>query len=93
MKRLIFVFCILVSPAIATDRSCPSGYKSSSVQGVIAGTCPSYTMEVRSITTTSCFDQNADARCFLYLSEGTPYTDDTGTYEYTDACRIPSYWE
>ena len=89
MKRVLFLFCLvpLSSIAAAPSTSCPSGYIAiKSPYITIATSCPSGTVSVGNAA--SCLVSNPSGNCIMYAPAGVSYTDDTGTYEFTDACPM-----
>ncbi|MBE6459540.1 MAG: hypothetical protein E7009_00970 [Alphaproteobacteria bacterium] len=91
MKHLIFIpFCCLVLPATATgpNTSCPSGYTTITEPPTItiATSCQSGTTSAGTIT--SCLDSNPSFVCYMFAPVGISFTDDSGTYEFTDVCPM-----
>ncbi|MBQ3038946.1 MAG: hypothetical protein IJD41_00095 [Alphaproteobacteria bacterium] len=89
MKRLIFLMCLATLPAMAAtpSTSCPAGYIAIDEEYItIATTCPSGTVSVG--TAESCLVSSPAGSCIMYAPAGMSYTDDSGTYEYTDACPM-----
>ena len=89
MKKLNFIFYILMCPAFATtpSTSCPSGYIAIDEEYLtIATSCPSGTVSVG--TAESCLVSSPSGDCIMYAPAGVSYTDDSGTYEFTDACPM-----
>lgn len=89
MKRIIFLFCLVPLSAIAAapSTSCPSGYVAiNSPYITIATSCPSGTVSVG--TAESCLVSSSAGSCIMYAPAGVSYTDDSGTYEYTDVCPM-----
>lgn len=89
MKRIIILLAgaPIVAYATAPSTSCPSGYIAIDAPNItIATTCPSGTVSVG--TAESCLVSNPAGDCIMYAPAGVSYTDDTGTYEFTDACAM-----
>ncbi|MBQ3038964.1 MAG: hypothetical protein IJD41_00195 [Alphaproteobacteria bacterium] len=89
MKRIIFLFAgaPIVAYATAPSTSCPTGYIAiDKPQITIATSCPSGTTAIG--TAESCLVSNPAGDCIMYAPAGVSYTDDTGTYEFTDACAM-----
>ncbi|MBP3316511.1 MAG: hypothetical protein J6L70_02850 [Alphaproteobacteria bacterium] len=89
MKRIIFLLvCVpIVAHAAAPSVSCPSGYIAiDSPYITIATSCPSGTVSVG--TAESCLVSSPSGDCIMYAPAGVSYTDDSGTYEFTDACPM-----
>lgn len=93
MKHLIFLLCILAGPAFAAAPSteCPKtmlGYYIAITEPyiTIATSCPSGTTAVG--TAESCLVSYPDGVCIMYAPVGMSFTDDTGTYEFTEPCTM-----
>jgi len=89
MKRLMFLFCFvpMVARAAAPSTSCPAGYIAVDEEYLtIATSCPSGTISVG--VAESCLVSSPAGSCIMYAPAGMSYTDDSGTYEYTDACPM-----
>ncbi|MBP3316197.1 MAG: hypothetical protein J6L70_01175 [Alphaproteobacteria bacterium] len=89
MKRIIFfLMCVpILAHAAAPSVSCPSGYIAIDMPDIIIATsCPSGYVSVG--TAESCLVSNPAGTCIMYAPVGMSYTDDTGTYEFTDACPM-----
>ena len=89
MKRIIFLLAgaPIVAYATAPSTSCPTGYIAiDEPQITIATNCPSGTTAIG--TAESCLVSNPAGDCIMYVPAGVSYTDDTGTYEFTDACAM-----
>lgn len=90
MKKIILAICIL--PVCAWGgkllTSCPAGYYmiSGDTASTIAETCPTGYYAVS--TAESCLADSFVGACFMYAPVGMSFTDDTGTYEFTDACTM-----
>ena len=89
MKRILFLFALapIVAYATAPSTSCPTGYIAiDEPQITIATNCPSGTTAVG--TAESCLVSNPAGNCIMYAPAGVSYTDESGTYEFTDACAM-----
>ena len=89
MKRLIFLLvgAPIVAYATAPSTSCPTGYIAiDEPQITIATSCPSGTTAIG--TAESCLVSNPAGNCIMYAPAGVSYTDESGTYEFTDACAM-----
>lgn len=89
MKRVIFLIACapIVAHATAPSTSCPAGYIAIDEEYItIATNCPSGTISAG--TAESCLVSNPAGSCIMYAPAGVSYTDDTGTYEFTDACPM-----
>ena len=89
MKRIIFLLAgaPIMAYATAPSTSCPTGYIAiDEPQITIATSCPSSTTAIG--TAESCLVSNPAGDCIMYAPAGVSYTDDTGTYEFTDACAM-----
>ena len=76
--------CILGN-APATD--CPSGYIAIDRPYItLATSCPSGTTAIGDAE--SCLVSNPAGDCIMYAPAGVSYTDESGTYEFTDACAM-----
>ncbi|MBQ3039034.1 MAG: hypothetical protein IJD41_00565 [Alphaproteobacteria bacterium] len=76
--------CILGN-APATD--CPSGYIAIDRPYItLATSCTSGTIAVG--TAESCLVSNPAGDCIMYAPVGMSFTDESGTYEFTDACAM-----
>lgn len=88
MKWLInMLFACFVWPVFAgaPSTSCPDGLVAIRENDVVIATeCPRGTVGV---TITSCLETAVDG-CYMYAPVGMSYTDDTGTYEFTEACPM-----
>lgn len=77
----------VVVHATTPSTSCPAGYIAiDSPQITIATTCPTGTASIG--TAESCLASNPAGVCIMYAPAGVSYTDDVGTYEFTDACPM-----
>ena len=89
MKRIIFLLAgaPIMAYATAPSTSCPTGYIAIDEEYItIATSCPSGTISIG--TAESCLVSNPAGDCIMYAPAGVSYTDDTGTYEFTDACAM-----
>ncbi len=89
MKRIILLLAYIpmVLHAAAPITSCPSGYVAIDEEYLtIATSCPSGTISVG--TAESCLVASPSGSCIMYAPAGVSYTDDSGTYEFTDACPM-----
>ena len=89
MKRIIFLLAgaPIVAYATAPSTSCPTGYIAiDEPQITIATTCPSGTTAIG--TAESCLVSNPAGDCIMYAPAGVSYTDNSGTYEYTEPCPM-----
>ncbi|MBP3316549.1 MAG: hypothetical protein J6L70_03040 [Alphaproteobacteria bacterium] len=89
MKRIIILLaCVpLLAHAAAPSTTCPSGYVTINSPNItIATTCPSGYISIG--TAESCLVESPSGNCIMYAPAGVDYTDDTGTYEFTDACPM-----
>ena len=91
MKRIVvLVLAIVPIGAIAAgpSTSCPSGYTAvvEDSMTIASSSCPSGYTSVG--TATSCLASNPGGSCIMYAPAGVSYTDNTGTYEYTEACAM-----
>ena len=89
MKQIVFLLaCVpIVACAAVPSTSCPAGYIAIDEEYItIATTCPSGTVSVG--TAESCLVSSPAGSCIMYAPAGMSYTDDSGTYEYTDACPM-----
>ena len=88
MKQISFLFCVFTFPAVAAtpSTSCPSGFVAfEDANVIIATSCPAgYT----GFDIESCLVSSPSSGCYMYAPAGVSYTDDTGTYEFTDACPM-----
>lgn len=90
MKRNIFLF-VLLAPSLAfadaPSTSCPSGYIAIDAPYItVATNCPSGTVEIGDNGAYSCLVSNPSRNCIMYAPVGMSFTDDSGTYEYTEPC-------
>ncbi|MBE6459358.1 MAG: hypothetical protein E7009_00010 [Alphaproteobacteria bacterium] len=89
MKRIIFLLAgaPIVAYATAPSTSCPAGYIAIDEEYItIATTCPSGTVSVG--VAESCLVSNPAGDCIMYAPAGVSYTDESGTYEFTDPCAM-----
>ena len=91
MKGLLILSCVLVvgggAYAAAPSTSCPSGFVAiDDAYVTIATSCPSGTTAAG--TAESCLVSSPAGDCIMYAPAGVSYTDDSGTYEFTDACAM-----
>ncbi len=89
MKLLIFLMALVSLPAMAAtpSTSCPTGFIAIDVPNItIATTCPSGWMSVGDAE--SCLVSNPAGDCIMYAPAGVSYTDESGTYEFSDACAM-----
>ena len=77
----------LSAVAVAPSTSCPSGYTAIDEPAItIATSCPSGTTAIG--TAESCLVSSPAGNCIMYAPAGVSYTDESGTYEFTDACAM-----
>ena len=90
MKGLLILSCVFVvvgAYATAPSTSCPSGYIAiDDAYVTIATSCPSGTTAAG--TAESCLVSSPAGDCIMYAPAGVSYTDESGTYEFTDACAM-----
>ena len=89
MKRIVFLVAFIPSFALAAvpSMSCPSGYVVIDEPYItVATTCPSGAIAVG--TAESCLVSNPAGICIMYAPAGVSYTNDFGTYEFTDVCPM-----
>ena len=89
MKRIIFLLaCVpIVAHATAPSVSCPAGYIAIDAPNItIATTCPSGTTAIGAAE--SCLVESPSGKCIMYAPAGMSFTNDAGTYEFTDACPM-----
>ena len=86
MKKLIFIFAIIGSAYGAElITSCPAGWTSvTQDSATIANSCPSDYTSAGSVT--SCATSQDDT-CWLFAPTGVSFSDDAGTYEFTEVCE------
>ncbi len=87
MKRTIFLLvCVpLVAHAAAPGTSCPLGYTLVDSPNItIATSCPSGYTAVGDAE--SCLVSSPTGDCIMYAPVGMSFSDDSGTYEYTEPC-------
>ncbi len=89
MKK--YLFLLLVVPCVANaaepPTTCPTGFRAvDETSMTIATSCASGTHSAG--TADSCLVTSPNGTCIMYIPAGTPYTDDTGTYEYTEPCPL-----
>ncbi|MBR2392933.1 MAG: hypothetical protein IKB05_00375 [Alphaproteobacteria bacterium] len=66
---------------------CPAGYIAIDRPYItLATSCPSGTIAIG--TAESCLVSSPSGDCIMYAPAGESYTDDTGIYEFTDACAM-----
>ena len=86
MKKLIFIFAIVGSANSAElMTSCPN-YRVPVIDNsaIIANTCPSGYVSVGNVD--SCITNGAGT-CWLFAPTGISFSDDAGTYEFTEVCE------
>lgn len=90
MKKIIFILLFFPLSVVADvpSTSCPIGYIKIESDNItkIATTCPIGYVAVG--TAKSCLSDDYIGGCYMYAPAGVSYTDDTGTYEFTDACPM-----
>ncbi|MBP3316361.1 MAG: hypothetical protein J6L70_02045 [Alphaproteobacteria bacterium] len=89
MKRIVFLFiCLpLLVHAATPSTSCPSGYIAISAPAItIATSCPSGYIAIG--TAESCLAETPAGACIMYVPAGISYTDNNGTYEFTNVCPL-----
>ncbi|MBQ3039485.1 MAG: hypothetical protein IJD41_02915 [Alphaproteobacteria bacterium] len=87
--KIIALFILMPWPAFAEapSTSCPSEYITIDTPEItIATTCPSGTVSLGSAD--SCLAQNPSIDCWMYAPVGMSFTDNSGTYEFTDVCTM-----
>ena len=91
MKRII-VLILSIAPVCAIaavpSTSCPSGYTAVVEEYITIAddACPAGYTSVG--TATSCIASNPGGSCIMYAPVGVSYTDNTGTYEFEQACAM-----
>ncbi len=66
---------------------CPAGYIAIDRPYItLATSCPSGTISTG--TAESCLVSSPAGSCVMYAPAGVSYTDESGTYEFTDACAM-----
>lgn len=85
---LFIVFLSVSAYAATPSTSCPSGYLAitQNSMNLTSGVCSSGYTSVGTVT--SCLVASPDGVCMMYVPSGITYSDDTGTYEYTDICPL-----
>ena len=89
MKNIILFFCVVpvLTFANTPSTSCPTGYIALDEEYItVATTCPSGTISVG--TAESCLGTTTNGECYMYTPVGMSFTDDSGTYEFTDVCPM-----
>lgn len=90
MKRIIIVCSVMmpvVANAAAPSTSCPAGYVEVAESLTISGgACPSGTTSIG--TADSCLVASPAGSCMMYAPTGMTFTDDTGSYEFTEICPL-----
>ena len=89
MKRIVFLFvCVpLATHATTPSVSCPSGYIAIDAPYItIATSCPSGYTAVGDAA--SCLVSSPSGDCIMYAPVGMSFTDNSGTYEYTEPCAL-----
>lgn len=90
--KLVFILIMICMPvgafAAAPSTSCPTGFiaKYNYSLTIFDGSCP--TGYVSLGTATSCLVSAPSGVCIMYAPANTPYTDNAGTYEFTNACAM-----
>jgi len=90
MKKLLFI--ILLAPITAygetPSTACPSGYIQVNEPDVTlnASTCPANFTKTGYAP--SCLVSSPEKICYMYIPTSQTFTDDQGTYEYTDICEL-----
>ena len=88
MKKIAFIiaFMPMCAYSVAPSTSCPTGYVTVTRSNFIMATaCPTGYVAARKLN--SCLN-NATYDCWLYAPAGMSFTDESGTYEYTDVCPM-----
>ena len=89
MKRMLILFVLVPLSAIAAapSTSCPAGYIAIDEEYLtIATSCPSGTTAVG--TAESCLVESPAGDCIMYAPAGVSYTDNSGSYEFTEPCAM-----
>ncbi len=82
---LLFITTNLNAGSPATQ--CPDGWAMvNEKQLSIATQCPANTTSAG--TANSCLTDNPTSSCIMYVPVGTSWTDEFGTYEYTEPCPL-----
>ena len=91
MKK--YLFLLLLVPCVANGAepltSCPSGYVAvdETYMDIATTSCPSGTKAAG--TADSClYGSLTNGSCIMYAPVDQSYTDDTGTYQYTEPCPL-----
>lgn len=97
MKKLFILFMLLFPVygfADAPSTSCPTSDSSSSSEALIQITnnpCPSGYLQLNMKGANCEGEQYGQIICYLYASANYGYTDEPGTYEFTDHCPFSAY--
>lgn len=95
-KNLCFVFLVIFmmgvksTLAAAPDTSCPSGFVAIDEPHVtIATSCSDDTIAVEESPVPCLIPLASDyPSCIMYAPVGMAFTDDSGTYQFTEACAM-----
>ena len=89
MKR-IFIFVLAIAPigafAAAPSTSCPSGYATIEEEYLIISDSSCPTGYTSAGTADSFLVSSPSGSCIMYAPANTQYTDESGTYEFEQAC-------
>lgn len=89
MKKYLILFLLLpcVAKAETPSTTCPTGFVAVDETYLsIATSCPTDTHSAG--TADSCLETSPSGTCVMYIPAGTSYSDDSGTYEYTEPCPL-----
>lgn len=91
MKKCIFFICFLMpigAFASTLSTSCPSGYVAikETYLSITSGDCPSGSTAAGE--TDSCLLASPGGSCIMYAPVNVTYTDDTGSYVFTEPCPM-----
>ena len=90
MRQLIFLLMFVPIAAFADtpSTSCPSGYVAINEKYVTIATECRTGVFVSVGTAESCLGTNPSGNCIMYVPAGVSYTDNSGKYEFTEACPL-----
>ncbi len=86
-----FIICINASFAAPPSENCPNGMikTENNLLTIAADTCPTGYTAIGQGAATSCLATTSSAvKCAMFAPQNTPYSDNTGTYEYISICPL-----
>lgn len=85
-----FIICTSTSYAAPPSENCPNGMIKieNSLLTIASDTCPTGHTTIGQGATSCLATTSLQVKCAMFALKNTPYSDDTGIYEYTSICPL-----